>query len=234
MWCNFTIDCAYKCVLKNAVISRYQGGVANMYIYIYIHMYMYKIWDAFPKNNSYIPVWIVFLEMRPRSYTYTCVYIYIYIYIYPCRIPRCICFLFSRGVARFFPGLHADEVAEISGRCGLSSLVFCSEFGDFLGDFTRGFHGISWDDMGFMADWWVIGCDWDRLKKNRQVEQLDMCTAKTYHLEPLNGCAEKIWGLWALLVRTIELTRTDRYFSHLFAGSHGRSSLQCGHAKRKQ
>jgi hypothetical protein len=104
-----------------------------------------------------------------------------------------------------------------------------------LGD-SMGFHGMTWDEWDFLwpMDWWVIGCYWDRLKENRQVEQLDMCTAKTYHLEPLNGCAEKIWGLWALLVRTIELTRTDRYFSHLFAGSHGRSSLQYGHAKRKQ
>lgn len=37
-------------------------------------MYMYRIWDAFPKKQ----------------------------FIYPCRIPRCICFLFSQGVACFF------------------------------------------------------------------------------------------------------------------------------------
>ena len=124
-----------------------------MYIYIYIYTCIRIRSGTHFQKTIHISLYELFFGNASQIlYIYMCIYIYIYIYIYPCRIPRCICFLFSRGVARFFPGLHADEVAEISGRCGLSSLVFCSEFGDFLGDFTRGFHGISWDDMGFMAD----------------------------------------------------------------------------------
>ena len=103
----------------------------NMYIYMYMYMYIYIY------MNMYMYIYICICTGSGTHFQKT-------IHISLSYPPLYLFFVFPRGRS-FFPGLHADEVAEIqSGRCGLSDLVFGSEFGDFLGDFM-GFHGMTWD-----------------------------------------------------------------------------------------